>query len=44
MVLINGEPTAQIGLREDEWEVTGSSISDEDLLEEVVRRIRTNTQ
>lgn len=42
IVLINGEPTAQIELMEDDWEVTGGDIYDSDLLEEILRRIRAN--
>jgi len=43
VVLINGEPTAQIELLEKDWEITGGDIYDTDLKEEVLRRIRANT-
>jgi hypothetical protein len=42
-VHINGEPTAQIELLEEDWEITGGDIYDADLKEEVLRRIRANT-
>jgi hypothetical protein len=43
IVLINGEPTAQLELLEDDWEVTGGDIYDRDLLNEILRRIKANT-
>jgi hypothetical protein len=43
IILINGEPTAQIELMEEDWEITGGDIYDRDLKEEVLRRIKANT-
>jgi len=43
IVLINGEPAAQLELLEDDWEVTGGDIYDRDLLDEILRRIKANT-
>ncbi len=43
IVLINGEPTAQIELLEEDWEISGGDIYDRDLLEEIMRRIKANT-
>lgn len=43
VVLINGEPTAQIELLEEDWEITGGDIYDTDLKAEVIRRIKANT-
>jgi len=43
VVLINGEPTAQIELLEEDWEITGGDIYDADLKDEIFRRIRANT-
>lgn len=43
IVLINGEPAAQIELMEEDWEITGGDIYDRDLLEEIFRRIKANT-
>ncbi|SDE35653.1 hypothetical protein SAMN05216464_105332 [Mucilaginibacter pineti] len=43
IVLINGKPTAQIELMEEDWEITGGDIYDRDLLEEILRRIKANT-
>jgi len=43
IVIVNGEPVAQIELLEEDWEVTGGDIYDRDLLDEVLRRIKANT-
>lgn len=43
VLLINGQPTAQIELLEEDWEITGGDIYDPDLKAEVLRRIRANT-
>lgn len=43
VVLINGEPTAQIELLEADWEITGGNIYDTDLKQEIIRRIKANT-
>jgi len=43
IVLINGEPAAQIELMEEGWEITGGDIYDRDLLDEILRRIKANT-
>lgn len=43
IVLINGEPAAQIELIEEAWEITGGDIYDPDLKAEIFRRIRANT-
>lgn len=43
VVLINGEPTAQLELLEEDWEITGGDIYDPDLFAEVLRRIKANT-
>jgi hypothetical protein len=43
IIIIDGEPTAQIELLEDDWEVTGGDIYDRDLLDEIIRRIKANT-
>lgn len=43
IVLVNGEPTAQIELMGEDWEITGGDIYDRDLLDEILRRIRANT-
>lgn len=43
IVIVNGEPVAQIELLEEDWEVTGGDIDDRDLLDEVLCRIKANT-
>jgi hypothetical protein len=43
VILIDGDPTAQFELLEEDWEITGGDIYDPDLKEEVLRRIRANT-
>jgi len=43
VLLINGQPTAQIELLEEDWKITGGDIYDPDLKAEVLRRIRANT-
>lgn len=43
IVLINGEPKAQVELMEEDWEITGGDIDDGDLLAEILRGIKANT-
>lgn len=43
IVIVNGEPVAQIELLAEDWEVTGGDIDDRDLLDEVLCRIKANT-
>jgi hypothetical protein len=43
VVLINGEPIAKIECMAD-WEVTGGTIYDPDLLAEIMRRIKANSR
>lgn len=43
IVLIDGEPTAQLELLEADWEITGGDIYDRDLLQEIIHRIKANT-
>jgi hypothetical protein len=43
IVLVNEEPIAQLELLEEDWALTGGAINDPDLLEECIRRIKSNT-
>ena len=43
IVLIDGAPTAQFELMEEDWEINGGDIYDNDLFAEIIRRIKANT-
>jgi len=43
IIIINGEPVAQIELLEEDWEIAGGDLYDPDLLAEVIHRIKANT-
>ncbi|SEN02846.1 hypothetical protein SAMN05192574_102228 [Mucilaginibacter gossypiicola] len=43
LVFINGGFSAEIELMEDDWEITGGGIDDQNLLAEILRRIRTHS-